>query len=190
MICFTPPSGQHRRHPSRRAADPVLAVKNAGDRQRAVAAGEDIAADLGDGPCHAIFGATFTRVDLKSQLAHFVSHRLAIERQAGALLVEVGDWRAIYRGVRPHRKLGIAMLAEDKRRRCSGRQSPVPAPAGDAGGWYPARRRCPAPLRGRPESCHTCRDDVAGVGGHQKDAVKSVGHHRRHNALHNLRGGG
>lgn len=28
------------------------------------------------------------------------------------------------------------------------------------------------------------------VGGHQKDAVKSVGHHRRHNALHNLRGGG
>ena len=30
-------------------------------------------------------------------------------------------------------------------------------------------------------------DDVAGVGGHQKDAVKPVGHHRRHNTFHNLR---
>ena len=90
---------QHGGDPNGHAAYAVFTVKNAGDRQRAVAAGEDIAADLGDGACHAIFGAAFTRVDLKPQLAHFVGHRLPVERPAGALLVEVGDRRAVHRGV-------------------------------------------------------------------------------------------
>lgn len=156
-----------------------------------MAAGEDIAADLGDGPCHAIFGAAFTRVDLKSQLAHFVSHRLAIERQAGALLVEVGDWRAIYRGVRPHRKLGIAMLAEDKGVDALGANLQfLRQQATQAGGIQPDAGAQHLAARQAGKLPYLPGDDVAGVGGHQKDAVKSVGHHRRHNALHNLRGGG
>ena len=50
--------GQHRRHADRHAVHPILTLQNAGDRQRPVAAGEDIATDFSDGGGDAVFGPT------------------------------------------------------------------------------------------------------------------------------------
>lgn len=111
-------------------------------------------------------------------------HRLAIERGRPVLLVE-GRRLACHIPRSATTGTGYRHVAEDKGVDALG-ATPVPAPAGDGR----SSRTVPSTwLRGRPESRHTCRDDVAGVGGHQKDAVKSTvsSSARFHNYL---RGGG
>ena len=60
-----------------------------------MAAGEDIAADLGNGSRNTVLGTAFTGVDLKTQLAHAVGHRLAVKFPACAVPINLFDWRAI-----------------------------------------------------------------------------------------------
>ena len=156
-----------------------------------MATGKNITADLGDGACHTIFRTAFPGVDLKPQLTHFVGHRLAVERPAGALLVEVGYRRAIHRGVRPNRKLSVAVLAEDKSVDALGANVQLlRQQTAQAGGIQPDAGAQHLAARQAGELPYLPGDDVAGVRGHQKDAVKPIGHHRWHDALHYLRGGG
>ena len=79
-----------------------------------MAAGENIAADFGDGSGDAVLRAAFAGVNLKPQLAHLFGNQLPVESLAGMFLVNIGDGGAVNRRVSPHRKLGIAMLAKNK----------------------------------------------------------------------------
>ncbi len=69
---------QYRRNAYRHVVDAIFAVKNARYRQRPVAAGEDIAADLRDSARDAIFRTAFAGVNLKAQLAYALGKRCGI----------------------------------------------------------------------------------------------------------------
>ena len=90
---------QHRGNASRRAGYAIFPVKNARHRQRAMAAGENIAADFGDGSGDAVLRAAFAGVNLKPQLAHLFGNQLPVESLAGMFLVNIGDGGAVNRRV-------------------------------------------------------------------------------------------
>ncbi len=148
---------QYRRYANRDIIHTVFAVKNARNSQCTVAAGENIATDLGDGAGDAVLGAAFPGVNFKAKGANLLRDLLAIQLLAGMFQVNIGNRGTVNRRMRPDRKLRIAMFAENKsidalganieclastrRKRVVSSQTPVPIT------W----------LRGSPDSFHTCQ---------------------------------
>ncbi len=154
-----------------------------------MAAGEDIAADLGDSARDTIFRTAFTGVNFKAQFAHSVGERRGVERLTRFALINLRHRRAIDRGVRPDRELRVAMFAQNKsvdalrtdRQRFRQR-------AAQAGGVEPDAGADHLIARQAGEFPYLPGDDIARVSRHEENAVKAARHHLRNNLADDARG--